>query len=112
MCFPCGLSDNLKPRSRCSNSLAGISGSAEAQACWKSTSVAPCWWRRTDFTEGTLPAWDRRHVLGFRRVISPQDAQLLKFKIHGCNRYDLWVLFVGVFCHVLCISTLVTLLLL
>lgn len=103
MCFPCGLSDNLKPRSRCSNSLAGIGRSAEAQACWMSTLVALCRWRRADFTEGTLPAWDRRRVLGFRLVISPQDAQLSKCETQGCGRYDLWVLLIGVLCHVRCI---------
>lgn len=82
MCFPCGLSDNLKPRSHCSNSLAGTGRSAEAPACCKEhLGFAALETKQIFFFAGggNLPAWDCRHVSGLRMVIRAQDTQLFKF---------------------------------
>lgn len=90
MCFPCGLSDNLKPRSHRSKSLAGISRSTEAQSCCKSTLVA-LRWKRTDFAEGTLPAWDRMQACaGFQTA--DKRARYATFKkseleMRGCKSF-------------------------
>lgn len=77
MRFPRGLSDNLKPRSHCSNSLAGTGRSTEARACCKEHLGCAALETKQIFTGGgTLPAWDCRHVLGLRMVIRAQDTQL------------------------------------
>lgn len=55
--------------------------------------VRALWWKPTDFTEGTLPAWDRRHVSGFRLVIGAQDTQkIINTRLHVS--YDLFVVVV------------------
>lgn len=86
MCFPCGLSDNVKPCSRCSNSQAGSSGSTGAGAGW----------RRTDFTGGTLPAWDFR----------PATTLKLDLEMQGCTGFNLWIFLYCSFLLLACVWSL------